>query len=114
MEAARNRAIDALAVWVCDQQTSSVAGHRAPPQRGLPEGVGRVLKMGSDLVIQNHYHPTDRIEMDQSSVGLYFSKSPVEKTVFGFPLGKPRFLDSRRRQAAPGGQLFCDANRPRR
>ena len=38
MEAARNRAIDALAVWVCDQQTSSVAGHRAPPQRGYPRG----------------------------------------------------------------------------
>lgn len=63
----------------------------ATPTR-LPEGVGRVLKKGSDLVIQNHYHPTDRIEVDQSSVGLYFSKSPVEKTVFGFPLGKPDFL----------------------
>ena len=58
----------------------------------LPEGVGRVLKKGSDLVVQNHYHPTGRSETDQSSLALYFSKTPVEKTVFGFPVGQPDLL----------------------
>lgn len=63
----------------------------ATPTR-LPDGVGRVLKSGSDLVVQNHYHPTGRRETDQSSLALYFSKSPVEKTVFGFPVGQPDLL----------------------
>ena len=63
----------------------------ATPGR-LPEGVGRVLKKGSDLVIQNHYHPTGRPETDQSSVALYFSKTPVQKTVFAFPVGQPDLL----------------------
>ena len=45
----------------------------ASPTR-LPAGVGRVLTRGSDLVIQNHYHPTGRRVTDQSSLALYFSK----------------------------------------
>ena len=60
--------------------------------RRRPAGVGRVIKKGSDLVVQNHYHPTGRRETDQSSLGLYFSKTPVEKTVFGFPVGQPDLL----------------------
>jgi hypothetical protein len=55
----------------------------------LPDGVGRVLRKGSDLVIQNHYHPQGADNIDQSSIALYFSKVPVQKTVFGFPVGKP-------------------------
>jgi hypothetical protein len=55
----------------------------------LPDGVGRVLRKGSDLVIQNHYHPQGSDNIDQSSIALYFSKVPVQKTVFGFPVGKP-------------------------
>jgi hypothetical protein len=55
----------------------------------LPEGVGRVLRRGSDLVIQNHYHAAGREESDQSSIALYFSKVPVQRTVFGIPIGKP-------------------------
>ena len=55
----------------------------------LPDGVGRMLRKGSDLIIQNHYHPRGSDNTDQSSVALYFSKVPVQKTVFGFPVGKP-------------------------
>ncbi len=49
--------------------------------RKLPGGMGRYLKQGSDLVMQIHYHPTGKEEVDQSEVGLYFIDKPVEETV---------------------------------
>ncbi|MAT73262.1 MAG: alkyl hydroperoxide reductase [Planctomycetaceae bacterium] len=49
--------------------------------RRLPNGMGRYLKKGSDLVMQIHYHPTGKEEVDQSEVGLYFIKKPVEETL---------------------------------
>jgi len=49
--------------------------------RRLPDGMGRYLKKGSDLVMQIHYHPTGREEVDQSEVGLYFIDQPVEQTL---------------------------------
>jgi hypothetical protein len=47
--------------------------------RRLPEGVGRLLKKGSDLVLQIHFHPSGTVETEQPSVGLYFTKKPPEK-----------------------------------
>lgn len=47
--------------------------------RRLPEGMGRYLKKGSDLVMQIHYHPTGKVEVDRSKVGLYFLDEPVEE-----------------------------------
>jgi hypothetical protein len=49
--------------------------------RRLPNGMGRYLKKGSDLVMQIHYHPTGKEEVDQSEVGLYFIKKPVAETL---------------------------------
>lgn len=49
--------------------------------RHLPNGMGRYLKKGSDLVMQIHYHPTGKEEVDQSEVGLYFIDEPVAKTL---------------------------------
>ncbi|MEZ6109902.1 MAG: redoxin domain-containing protein [Pirellulaceae bacterium] len=49
--------------------------------RRLPAGMGRYLKQGSDLVMQIHYHPTGKEEVDQSEVGLYFIDKPVEDTL---------------------------------
>ena len=45
--------------------------------RRLPNDMGRYLKKGSDLVVQVHYHPTGKIEEDQSEIGLYFVNKPV-------------------------------------
>jgi hypothetical protein len=45
--------------------------------RRLPNDMGRYLKKGSDLVAQVHYHPTGKIEVDQSEIGLYFVDKPV-------------------------------------
>jgi hypothetical protein len=39
--------------------------------------MGRYLKKGSDLVVQVHYHPTGKVEEDQSEIGLYFVDKPV-------------------------------------
>ncbi len=44
--------------------------------RLLPEGYGRSMKKGSDLVMQNHYHPTGKVERDRSKIGIYFVKKP--------------------------------------
>ena len=49
--------------------------------RPLPNGMGRYLKKGSDLVVQMHYHPTGKIETDQSEIGLYFVKKPVAESL---------------------------------
>ncbi|MEM8943916.1 MAG: alkyl hydroperoxide reductase, partial [Planctomycetota bacterium] len=49
--------------------------------RHLPKGMGRYLKQASDLVMQIHYHPTGKEEVDQSEVGLYFIDKPVEETL---------------------------------
>jgi len=49
--------------------------------RPLPNGMGRYLKKGSDLVVQMHYHPTGKVETDQSEIGLYFVKKPVAESL---------------------------------
>ncbi len=49
--------------------------------RRLPNDMGRYLKKGSDLVVQVHYHPTGKREVDQSEVGLYFVNKPVAKSL---------------------------------
>ena len=49
--------------------------------RRLPNGMGRYLKKGTDLVMQIHYHPSGKEEMDQSEVGLYFIDEPVAETL---------------------------------
>ncbi len=49
--------------------------------RKLPGGMGRYLQKGSDLVMQIHYHPTGKEEVDQSEVGLYFIDKPVAEVL---------------------------------
>jgi len=49
--------------------------------RTLPAGMGRYLKKGSDLVMQIHYHPTGKVEEDQSEVGVYFIDRPVQEVL---------------------------------
>jgi hypothetical protein len=50
----------------------------------LPDGLGRIVKKGSDLVLQLHFHPTGKEEDEQSTIGLYFAKKKPEKTVASF------------------------------
>ena len=50
------------------------------PQR-LRDGMGRQLRKGTDLVVQIHYHPSGKVETDQSTVGLHFVKQGSRKMV---------------------------------
>ncbi len=52
----------------------------------LPDGVGRVLRKGSDVVFQMHYHPDGREHQDQSSVAIYLQKKPITKIFSSFML----------------------------
>ncbi|MGP0069352.1 MAG: ascorbate-dependent monooxygenase [Isosphaeraceae bacterium] len=60
--------------------------------RLLPDGIGKYLRKGSDLVLQIHYHPDGKPETDQSVVGVYFTKSPVRKIAGGIAV-RTRNLD---------------------
>lgn len=49
--------------------------------RFLPDGIGMILPKNCDLVLQIHYHPTGKEEVDQSELGIYFSKKPATRFV---------------------------------
>ncbi|WP_435018775.1 ascorbate-dependent monooxygenase [Tundrisphaera sp. TA3] len=51
--------------------------------RRLPEGTGKYLRKGSDLVLQVHYHPDGKPELDRSTVGIYFTREPARTIVGG-------------------------------
>lgn len=56
-----------------------------------PSGMAKKVKAGSELVLQFHYTPDGRTEMDQTSVGLVFSKKAPEKRVLTLQLGNAEF-----------------------
>jgi peroxiredoxin len=58
--------------------------------RFAPDGVGRVIPRGSDIAIQIHYHPIGKPTSDRSSVGLFFAKMPITKTMVGYSLSTAR------------------------
>lgn len=68
-------------------------GGWAPGQmaRKLPEDTAWYLPKGSDVVVQLHYHRNGRVEKDQTSIGLYFSRKPVAKRFKGMVI-PGRFL----------------------
>ncbi len=47
----------------------------------LPEGVGRSLPKGADVILQVHYHPDGRPEVDRTGIGLHFARKPVRQTL---------------------------------
>lgn len=49
--------------------------------RHLPEGVAFVLKPGTKIILQVHYHKSGKEEVDQTKVGLYFSKKKPDHPV---------------------------------
>ncbi len=54
--------------------------------RFWPNNVGWWLPGGSDLILQMHYHPTGKVEKDQSEVGIYFTKKRG-KSIIPFTIG---------------------------
>jgi hypothetical protein len=49
----------------------------------LPDGQGKLVKAGSILVLQVHYTTNGSAQKDKTSVGLIFSKKPVQKILAG-------------------------------
>ncbi len=47
----------------------------------LPEGVGIKLPRQSDIILQIHYMPTGKPEVDRTQVGIYFSRTPVKQAL---------------------------------
>jgi Copper type II ascorbate-dependent monooxygenase, C-terminal domain len=47
----------------------------------FPEGTGKKLVKGTDLILNIHYSPTSKEQQDKSSINLYFSKIPVSREV---------------------------------
>ena len=47
----------------------------------LPAGWGRLVRAGSDLILQCHFHPTGKPEVEQATVGLYFAKQPPTRVI---------------------------------
>jgi peroxiredoxin len=47
----------------------------------LPDGVGRSLPKGADLIVQMHYHPSGKAEIDRTRIGLHFARNPIRQTL---------------------------------
>ncbi|HZZ43642.1 MAG TPA: redoxin domain-containing protein [Tepidisphaeraceae bacterium] len=54
----------------------------------LPDGIGRPIHKGADVVFQMHYHPDGKPEQDQSELALYFAKKPITQVVGTLTMGK--------------------------
>ncbi|MEQ9167722.1 MAG: hypothetical protein RLO12_15795 [Fulvivirga sp.] len=46
-----------------------------------PEGTGKKMYAGTDLLLNIHYAPTSKTEYDQSKIKLYYTKEPVEHEI---------------------------------
>jgi hypothetical protein len=42
----------------------------------LPDGLAFPLPKGSDLILSTHFHPSGKVQMEKSTVGLYFASGP--------------------------------------
>jgi hypothetical protein len=47
----------------------------------LPEGIGRSLPRGADLIVQVHYHPSGKPETDRTRLGLYLARKPIKQII---------------------------------
>jgi len=45
----------------------------------LEEGMGRSLPRNADVIIQVHYHPDGKAEVDRTRIGLRFSRKPIRR-----------------------------------
>ena len=47
----------------------------------LPDGVGRLVPRGADVILQVHYPPTGKPEVDRTRLGLHLCRKPVEQSI---------------------------------
>lgn len=96
---------------------SSSLGGWAPgvTTRATPPGIGYLIKPGSNLVLQVHYHKSGKSEEDLTQVGLYFAKEPIQKEMrldwimnFGInlPAGEKQHHETRVRTVPADATLY--------
>jgi hypothetical protein len=51
-----------------------------------PDGLALPVRKGSDLVIQYHFHPNGKPEVEKSVIGLYFARKAPERTLAAIQL----------------------------
>jgi len=67
-----------------EARMESLAG-TAPGEQPMimPDGIGRLVKAGSRIVLQMHYTPNGTPQKDRTSIGIIFSKKPVQQAAAG-------------------------------
>ena len=60
------------------------------PPIHMPDGVATILTKRSDLVIQLHFHPTGKPEVEQGSVALGFTSQSPRRRLIDIPLGSQK------------------------
>jgi hypothetical protein len=58
----------------------------------LAPNQARLIKAGSDLVLQIHYTTNGKATTDQTKIGLVFSKEPPTERVMSVPMSNARFV----------------------
>ena len=58
----------------------------------LEPGQARLVKAGSDIVIQMHYTATGKVERDRSKVGVVFAKEPPKQRVYTLAAANGKFV----------------------
>ena len=56
-----------------------------------PEGMAKLVKAGSDLLLEIHYTPNGHAAMDRTKIALMFAKSPPQKRVLTLQMASDRF-----------------------
>ncbi len=57
-----------------------------------PEGVGRLMKANSDIILQMHYTTNGTATTDRTRVGIIYAKRPPTKLAAGGMVLQPRFV----------------------
>ncbi len=67
--------------------TAAVGGWAVGGQaRDLPLGLARRVPKGADLILRSHFHPSGKVEREQTTLGLYFAKEPPTRSMVGLQL----------------------------
>ena len=62
------------------------------PAMVLPDGQAKMIKAGSDIILQLHYTANGKPGTDQSSVGLLYATTPVKQRVYTIAAQNNRFV----------------------
>ena len=52
--------------------------------RKLPQNLSMPLPKGADIVLASHFHPSGKVEMEKTTLGLYFSDKPPHRKLLAF------------------------------